>query len=93
MNKKNMSSGPTQEIKTVIDLQQKPKQKKKVKKVVEPKNYYLCYKHNSTQDTFNILCFSTKEQAEITKETWDKKSKICILVSVEQMNEFILSKK
>lgn len=98
MNKKNLSSSSSsssaQEIKTVINLVQKPKQKKKVKKVVEAKNYYLCYKLTSTQENFHILAFSTKEQAEITKKTWDKnKNRLCILVSTNDMNEFILSKK
>lgn len=79
----NLSSEPVQ----------KPKPKKRVKKVYEPKNHYLCYKLTSTQENFHILCFSNKEQAELTKSIWDKKNKVCILVSTDEMNEFILSKK
>ena len=94
MNKKNLSSAPVQEIKTVINLQQKPKPKKKViKKVIEPKNYYLFLKHSATQENFSMLCFANKDIAIENKAIWDKKNKVCILISVEEMNEFILSKK
>ncbi len=91
MNKEILS--PVQEIKTVINLVQKPKPKKRVKKVCEPKNFYLCLKHSPLQENFALLCFASKEIALENKSIWDKKNKVCILVSTDEMNEFILSKK
>lgn len=91
MNKEILS--PVQEIKTVINLVQKPRVKKRVKKVVEPKNFYLCLKHTPLQENFALLCFASKEIALENKSIWDKKNKVCILVSTDEMNEFILSKK
>ena len=69
------------------------KVKKKVKKVVEPKNFYLCLKHTPLQENFALLCFASKEIALENKSIWEKKNKVCILVSTDEMNEFILSKK
>jgi len=66
---------------------------KKAKKKIEPKNFYLCLKHSPLQENFALLCFASKEIALENKSIWDKKNKVCILVSVEEMNEFILSKK
>lgn len=66
---------------------------KKAKKKVEPKNYYLFLKHTPTQENFSMILFSSKDIALENKSIWDKKNKVCILVSVEEMNEFILSKK
>ena len=80
-----------QEIKTVINLQQKPKARKPRKKV-EPKNFYLFYKNSINQLDFGMIRFNEKEQAVETAKAWEKK-KLCILVSVEELNEFILSKK
>lgn len=71
----------------------KPKTKKRVKKVVEPKNYYLFLKHTPTQENFSMILFSSKEIALENKKIWETKNKVCILVSVDEMNEFILSKK
>ena len=88
----NLSSKPKQEIKTVINLEQKPRVKKRVKKVVEPKNYYLFFKNSENQPDFSMIRFNQKEQAEETAKTWEKK-KLCILISVDELNEFILSKK
>ena len=65
--------------------------KKKVK-VVEPKNYYLFFKNSINQSDFGMIRFNAKEQAEETAKAWEKK-KLCILISVEELNEFILSKK
>lgn len=87
----NLSSEPVQEIKTVINLVQKPRVKKR-KKVVEPKNYYLFFKNSINQPDFGMVRFNAKEQAVETAKAWEKK-KLCILISVEELNEFILSKK
>lgn len=65
--------------------------KKKVK-VIEPKNYYLFFKNSINQPDFGMIRFNQKEQAVETAKTWEKK-KLCILISVEELNEFILSKK
>lgn len=66
---------------------------KKAKKKVEPKNFYLCLKHTPLQENFSMICFENKDIAIENKSIWEKKNKVCILVSVEEMNEFILSKK
>lgn len=81
-----------QEIKIPINLQQKSKPRKPRKKV-EPKNFYLCFKHSTSQENFSMICFVNKEIALENKVLWEKKGKVCVLVSIEEMNEFILSKK
>ena len=40
-----------------------------------------------------MILFSSKDIAAENKTLWEKKNKVCILVSTDEMNEFILSKK